>query len=127
MPSCFPRRDCWLGSSVFQRHVAGLLFGPAWMRGVVQRVFPPVLSRGLPAHRAFQPVLVSVPPSTQRVLRAFIWAVWGLMDRPPCMKVAGALTYSGSITKVRSRHAVKPRAVQPVVMWTPALGRRRKK
>ena len=28
------------------------------------------------------------------------------------------------ITKVRSRHAVKPRAVQPIVMWTPALGRR---
>lgn len=27
------------------------------------------------------------------------------------------------ITKVRSRHVVKPRAVQSIVMWTPALGR----
>ncbi len=27
------------------------------------------------------------------------------------------------ITKVRSRQAVKLPAVQPVVMWTPALGR----
>ena len=31
------------------------------------------------------------------------------------------------VTKVRSRHADKPCAVQPVVMWTPALGRRRQK
>ena len=29
------------------------------------------------------------------------------------------------ITKVRSRQAVKLPAVQPVVMWTPALGRLR--
>ena len=28
-----------------------------------------------------------------------------------------------AITKVRSRQAVKLPAVQPVVMWTPALGR----
>ncbi len=26
------------------------------------------------------------------------------------------------ITKVRSRPAVEPAAIQPVVMWTPALG-----
>ena len=31
------------------------------------------------------------------------------------------------ITKVRSRQRVKPAAVQPVVMWTPALGRLEKK
>ena len=43
------------------------------------------------------------------------------------MKATGALTYSVSITWVRSRHAVKPRAVQPVVMWTPALGRKGEK
>ena len=30
---------------------------------------------------------------------------------------------NNSITKVRSRHAVKPRAVQPVVIRTPTLGR----
>ena len=47
-------------------------FWPAWMRGVVQRVFPTGPSRGLPAHRAFQPVLVSGPPCTQRVLRALV-------------------------------------------------------
>ncbi len=29
------------------------------------------------------------------------------------------------ITKVRSRQAVKLPAVQPVVMWTPALGRKK--
>ena len=27
------------------------------------------------------------------------------------------------VTKVRSRQRVKPAAVQPIVMWTPALGR----
>ena len=27
------------------------------------------------------------------------------------------------ITKVRSRQQVEPAAVQPIVMWTPALGR----
>ena len=27
------------------------------------------------------------------------------------------------ITKVRSRQRVEPVAVQPIVMWTPALGR----
>ncbi len=31
------------------------------------------------------------------------------------------------ITKVRSRQAVKLPAVQPVVMWTPALGRFRRR
>ena len=46
-------------------------------------------------------------------------AVWNLQDCPPCMKVLGALRYSMSITWVRSRHAVKPRAVQPVVILTP--------
>ena len=101
--SCLPRRGCWLGKSVFQSHAVCLLFWPAWMRGCALRVFPTGPSRGLPAHRAFQPVLVSVPPSTQRVLRVFIWAAWGLMNRPPCMKATRSLTYSGSITKVRSR------------------------
>ena len=42
------------------------------MRGCALRVFPTGPSKGLPAHRAFQPVLVSVPPSMQRVLRALV-------------------------------------------------------
>ena len=40
--------------------------------GLAQRVFPPVLSRGLPAHRAFRPIMISGPPCTQRVLRALV-------------------------------------------------------
>ena len=41
----------------------------------------------------------------------------------PIMKVIGIIIYYNRITKVRSRQRVKPAAVQPVVMWTPALGR----
>ncbi|WP_303842509.1 hypothetical protein, partial [Selenomonas ruminantium] len=56
-----PRRGCWLGRGVFQSHAVCLIFCSAWMRGCALRVFPTGPSRGLPAQRAFQPVLVSVP------------------------------------------------------------------
>ena len=113
--SCLPRRGCWLGKSVFQSHAVCLLFWPAWMRGCALRVFPTGPSRGLPAHRAFQPILVSVPLYTTAGASCIYLGRPGLMNRPPCMKATRSLTYSGSITKVRSRQRVEPAAVQPIV------------
>ena len=67
--------------------------------GLAHRVFQSCLIWGLLVHRAFRPILVSVPPCSQRVLRALVCGHLGLAGWPAVHEGSRGIELFGEYNK----------------------------